>query len=43
MEQFFFLQWQNGERVIIFPEELAEADPWYPLLPWSERSQYYGE
>jgi hypothetical protein len=30
-------QRQNGELEMIFPEQLATAEPLYPVQPWSER------
>jgi branched-chain amino acid transport system substrate-binding protein len=31
------LQWQNGRQEVIWPFELATADPLYPFIPWNER------
>jgi branched-chain amino acid transport system substrate-binding protein len=30
-------QWQDGKKVIIWPEELAPGKPRFPTPPWSER------
>ncbi len=30
-------QWQSGSKVIIWPPEAANAEPIYPLPPWSEK------
>jgi branched-chain amino acid transport system substrate-binding protein len=32
-----FIQWQDGEKVIVWPDEAAEADPRFPTPVWSER------
>jgi branched-chain amino acid transport system substrate-binding protein len=31
------LQWQDGKKVIVWPEELAPGKPRFPTPPWSER------
>lgn len=31
------LQWQEGKRVTVWPENLAESKPLYPTPPWSQR------
>ena len=31
------VQWQDGKRVIVWPEELAPGKPRSPTPPWSER------
>jgi len=31
-------QWQNGEKVVVWPREAAEASPVYPLKPWREKA-----
>jgi branched-chain amino acid transport system substrate-binding protein len=31
------IQWQEGKRVIVWPEELAQAKPRFPTPPWSQR------
>jgi hypothetical protein len=31
------IQWQNGKRVIVWPEELAPGKPRFPTPPWRER------
>jgi branched-chain amino acid transport system substrate-binding protein len=30
-------QWQNGKKVIVWPEELAPGKPRFPTPPWSQR------
>ena len=30
-------QWQEGKKVIVWPEELAQGKPRFPTPPWSER------
>ena len=32
-----FIQWQDGEKVVVWPEEVATHEPWYPTPAWSER------
>ncbi len=32
-----FIQWQDGEKVVVWPEEIATHEPWYPTPAWSER------
>jgi branched-chain amino acid transport system substrate-binding protein len=32
------LQWQNGDREVVYPADLATAELIYPLPPWSEVS-----
>jgi branched-chain amino acid transport system substrate-binding protein len=31
------IQWQDGKRVIVWPEELAPGKPLFPTPPWSQR------
>jgi len=31
------VQWQDGKRVIVWPEELAPGKPRFPTPPWSQR------
>ncbi len=31
------VQWQEGKRVIVWPEELAPGKPRFPTPPWSQR------
>ncbi|HEY7365773.1 MAG TPA: amino acid ABC transporter substrate-binding protein [Methylomirabilota bacterium] len=31
------LQWQDGKKVIVWPEELAPGKPRFPTPPWSQR------
>ena len=30
-------QWQDGKKVIVWPEELASNQPRFPTPPWSQR------
>ena len=30
-------QWQDGAKVIVWPEELATGKPRFPTPPWSQR------
>ena len=30
-------QWQDGKKLIVWPEELARGKPRFPTLPWSQR------
>jgi len=30
-------QWQDGKKVIVWPEELAQGKPRFPTPPWSQR------
>jgi hypothetical protein len=30
-------QWQDGKKVIVWPEELAPGKPRFPTPPWSQR------
>jgi hypothetical protein len=30
-------QWQDGKRVIVWPEELAASQPRFPTSPWNQR------
>lgn len=32
-----FIQWQDGEKVVVWPEDVAVAQPRFPATPWSER------
>ena len=32
-----FIQWQDGVRVVVWPDELAAAKPRFPTPPWSQR------
>jgi branched-chain amino acid transport system substrate-binding protein len=35
--QGVFIQWQDGRRVVVWPEEMAAAAPHFPTPPWRER------
>ena len=30
-------QWQDGKKVIVWPDELAPGKPRFPTPPWSQR------
>jgi branched-chain amino acid transport system substrate-binding protein len=32
-----FIQWQDGEKVIVWPDNVATAEPRFPTPPWVER------
>jgi len=32
-----FIQWQDGEKVVVWPDDVATAAPRFPTPPWSER------
>jgi len=32
-----FVQWQDGVKVVVWPEELATAKARFPTPPWSQR------
>jgi len=31
------LQWQDGKRLVVWPDDLANAKPRYPTPPWNQR------
>ena len=35
--KMLMLQWQDGKKVIVWPEELAPGKPRFPTPPWSHR------
>ena len=35
--QMLLVQWQDGKRVIVWPEELAAVKARFPTPPWSQR------
>jgi branched-chain amino acid transport system substrate-binding protein len=35
--QGVFIQWQDGEKAVVWPPELATAEPRFPTPPWGER------
>jgi branched-chain amino acid transport system substrate-binding protein len=35
--KMLLFQWQDGKKVIVWPEELAPGKPRFPTPPWSER------
>jgi branched-chain amino acid transport system substrate-binding protein len=38
-----FIQWQDGRKVVVWPPELATAQPRFPTPPWSEREDAGGQ
>lgn len=32
-----FIQWQAGEKVVIWPDDVAMAEPRFPTSPWDQR------
>ncbi|TVP45214.1 MAG: hypothetical protein EA350_09710 [Gemmatimonadales bacterium] len=32
-----FIQWQDGEKVVVWPDDVATAAPRFPTPPWAER------
>jgi len=32
-----FIQWQDGEKVVVWPDDLATEAPRFPTPPWNER------
>jgi hypothetical protein len=30
------VQWQNGQKAVVWPMEANPGELWYPLPPWSE-------
>ena len=35
--KMLMFQWQDGKKVIVWPEELAPGQPRFPTPPWSQR------
>ena len=35
--KMLLIQWQDGKKVIVWPEELAANQPRFPTPPWSQR------
>lgn len=35
--QGLFIQWQEGKKTVVWPEDLATAEPRFPTPPWDER------
>jgi branched-chain amino acid transport system substrate-binding protein len=35
--QVLMFQWQDGKKVLVWPDELAAAPPRFPTPPWSQR------
>ncbi len=36
--EMVIIQWQNGEKKIIWPKEAANAEPCYPMPTWEEKT-----
>ncbi len=36
--EMVIIQWQNGEKKIIWPKEAANAEPCYPMPTWDEKA-----
>lgn len=32
-----FVQWQNGDKVVVWPDDLATSEPWFPTPEWDKR------
>ena len=37
VHKMVMFQWQDGKKVIVWPEELAPDKPRFPTPPWSQR------
>jgi len=35
--KMLLIQWQDGKKVIVWPEELAPVKARFPTPPWSQR------
>jgi branched-chain amino acid transport system substrate-binding protein len=35
--KMLLFQWQDGKKVIVWPEELAPGKPRFPTPPWNQR------
>ena len=35
--EVLLVQWQDGKKLIVWPEELAPNKPRFPTPPWSQR------
>ena len=35
--KMLLFQWQDGKKVIVWPEEPAANQPRFPTLPWNRR------
>ncbi len=33
-----FIQWQDGEKAVVWPDDVATAEPRYPTPPWDRRT-----
>ncbi|MEM4250772.1 MAG: hypothetical protein QW828_02950 [Candidatus Bathyarchaeia archaeon] len=31
------IQWQNGQKIVVWPPEASPKELWYPMKKWSER------
>ena len=36
-DKMLIVQWQDGKKVIVWPEELAPVKARFPTPPWSQR------
>jgi branched-chain amino acid transport system substrate-binding protein len=37
--EMVIIQWQNGEKKIVWPKEAANAEPCYPMPTWDEKAE----
>ncbi len=37
--EMVIVQWQGGKKVIVWPPEAANAEPYYPMPTWEEKEQ----
>ena len=37
VHMMLLFQWQDGKKVIVWPEELAPGKPRFPTPPWRQR------
>jgi branched-chain amino acid transport system substrate-binding protein len=35
--KMLMFQWQDGKKVIVWPDELAPGKPRFPMPPWNQR------
>jgi branched-chain amino acid transport system substrate-binding protein len=38
--KMLMLQWQDGKKIIVWPDELAPGKPRFPTPPWSQRQRF---
>ncbi len=36
-KEMYVMQWQDGRRRLVWPQNLAERELEFPFVPWSER------